>query len=289
MTKPTSQDLRMVPLVDEGKDAEIGDGPPQSATQFFAIPQPKRKPKPPPTPEAPRPAGPPPAAGPAGAPPPMMGGMPPAGMVAPMGIQGPVASGPQAMPQGYPGMGAQMPPGHDPDVNRAQSYRVFAIVAGLMFMVFTALIVTALLTVYAVYSFEDPEPEKVAAVPLPKPARAVDTGVPAAPEPVAKPKPKPRTTPRPRPKAEPEPVAAPTDPGPASITVPASEPFTGMEVKCPSGFRERAMFAGGTATIQNVPREDCYAHLKGGQPVKIKIRGGQSLRCTIIGTAADCS
>ncbi len=228
------------------------------------------------------------------------------GMGAGMGIQGPVAGGPASMPSqgGYP-QPAMMPPdpGGGMDGNRAQSYRVFAIVAALMFMVLSALIVTVGMTVAGVYMTSNAQ--QVAAVPPPKPApksrgTLVDTGAPApvAPAPTKKPRPsrggggssKPNPKPNPGPKAPPAPPPPPANtPGAVTVTIPTSESFTSIEVKCATGFRQRGSFVNGKATVPDVPAMECDLLFKGGLPAQNKISGGQSLNCTFQGGQAVCN
>lgn len=79
------------------------------------------------------------------------------------------------------------------------------------------------------------------------------------------------------------------DPAQATITLePGSPPFTSVEVRCPSGFRERGDFVGGVAKVPGVPRESCDALFKGGPPAKAKISGGESKSCAFVGVAANC-
>jgi hypothetical protein len=98
----------------------------------------------------------------------------------------------------------------------------------------------------------------------------------------AKPVPRPRTAPRP---AAPKPVAGPQ---PISVTIGDATRYTGVEVSCPSGTRLRGTFSGKTATVANVPLEDCALIFKGGAPSKTTIRGGQSKTCTWVGAQAKC-
>ena len=67
-------------------------------------------------------------------------------------------------------------------------------------------------------------------------------------------------------------------------------PFTGIEVVCPvSGFRKRASFAAGSASLPDVPIEDCDLTFKGGPPAKNTIRGGQTKACEFPNGMAVCS
>ncbi len=297
----------MVPLHQEDDDPEIGQGPHQASTQFFALPKPRipdevtplRKADPIATASQPVAAGPPPGMAHHGG---MVPGMVPPGAVppghmqpmAPIGIQGPIAGGPvggYSMPPG-----AQLPPDPSSEMHRAQSYRVFAIVIGLMFMVFTVLAVTVTLTVYGIYWY-DKQPEQrdkdltMAPVAPPPP---VDTGTRVAPPPPPTPQPvQPKTPTGPKPPSQPRPPPEPapaTDPAAVSLTLqPGSPPFTSVEIKCPTGFRERGDFVGGKATVPNVPREDCEALFKGGPPAKTRVTGGDSKSCSFVGgNAANC-
>lgn len=305
---PSGQDLRMVPL---SPDHDEEDRAPQSSsTTFFALPAPVRR-KDPGAGEVaeikrtePAPAGPPPGAPPGGYVP--VGAVPPGyaqgyaapsyapqASMAPIGIQGPIAGG-------YPGMpvAATLPPDLSHDVQRARSYRVFAVVAGLMFMVFSVTIVAVLLMVSVAVlpgKVASDDGSVVAPITSPPPRRpeVVDTGLRPAPIPKeAVPKAGPKAPPGPRPAPAPaRPAPPPTTPGTVTVTLAAgSPPFTSFEVVCSgASFRQRAPFANGSGTLAGVPREDCKLYFKGGPPISTKVTGGQTLSCSFVGSAANCN
>jgi serine/threonine protein kinase len=315
--KPPGEDLAMVVLGTDDVDVEPSGS---SSTSFFSMPKPKKRPSadqddaivplrkhdPIATasgPIASGPVAPPPGAAPPGyapglyAPPPMTPMQ--AAPVVPLGIQGPVAGGGM---YGAPSPhSAQLPPDLQGDVQRAQSYRVFAVVLSLMFMVFSVLIVTVMIAVGVVVYGNQKEATKESLVvgngPPPPPPPPADTGerVPEPPPVVSNPKPAPRTgggapaVPKP---ATPKPAApAPSgDPAQATITLaPGAPPFTSVEVRCQvSGYRDRADFVGGVAKVPGVPREECDVFFKGGPPAKSRISGGQSKTCSFQGVAANC-
>lgn len=312
---PEPKNLRMVPLGGEADDPELGSGAPPGATEFFALPTPRRAVEDDeemvdlrrsdpvaragaPAGAPPGPAAPPPGANPHGGHAPMAAPMP---MAVPMGISGPVASGP--MPVGYPtGAPAMLPPDPNADLDRAKSYRVFAVVAGLMFMVFTALVASLVVLAYGFYVMEQSEPVAqnpvVQPVPAPRGPKGLDTGLakPPPPPPPSSPKPrpspKPSSGPKPAPKPAPPPPPAPVAKGPVTISIPASEPYTAAEVKCDSGVRERGSFVGGKATVPNVPgpgQDNCTLLFKGGGALpKTSVAGGKSYTCTFDGSLANC-
>jgi len=315
------KNLRMVPLSAEADDPELGAGKPSSATEFFALPTPRRqldeddeivdlrrndavaaagRPAAPPPGAPQQPAAPPPGAMPHGGH--MAPGQPPPGapMAVPMGISGPVAGG--SMPPGYP-MNSQpaLPPDPNAELDRAKSYRVFAVVAGLMFMVFTAAVASLMVLAYGFYMLESKEPVAqnpvVQPIPPPAPRGLDDTGVDAAPPPP--PPPKPRAAPSPRPKSAPRPAAPKPPPapepvavGPVVIKLPPSAPFTRVEVKCDGGTRERGSVTGGTATVPNIPgpgQDSCRAVFKGGGGLPTaNVAGGETYTCTFDGSFANC-
>lgn len=87
----------------------------------------------------------------------------------------------------------------------------------------------------------------------------------------------------------PEVAALPTGPGPVTLRLQSSEPHHNAELKCSGGWRERAQFVDQTVHFANVPRnQDCFAHIKGASPIKVRVRVGEPLDCRAIGTAADC-
>jgi hypothetical protein len=294
----SGSDLRMVPLTEaDAEDMEVGQ--PKSATQFFSIPQPKRKSKPMETPPPASASGPSANAGPPpGTAPPGGGSMAPGmGMgMGIIGIQGPVAGAPPSMAPQMHSQGAGLHGQPPADGNRAQSYRVFAILAGLMMMVFMALVVTVMLTVAGVYWTNQTEPVAKVPVTAPPPTRrskAVDTGQPAPPIPTPPIKsptrpsggggtPKPKT---PAPPAPPAPAAA----GTVTVLIPPDASFTSIEVSCSgTDFRNRASFSGGKATLADVPAVECDLKFKGGLPAANKIQGGQTKSCTFPGGQAVC-
>jgi serine/threonine protein kinase len=310
---PPGEDLAMVPLANDEGD-EVAHG--KSSTSFFSLPKPRKVAAAEDEPIQPlrrhdalpaggiasgpvAPASPPPGA--YAGPQPVYAPMTPmqAGPVVPLGIQGPVAGG---MHYGASPHSAQVPPDLQGDVQRAQSYRVFAVVLGLIFMVLSVLVVTVTITVGVVmYGARDTGPKDsqlTVGQPLPPPPPPADTGdrVPDPPPVVSNPKP-PRpgggTAPAPRPtgpKPPPPPPPPSADPAQATVSLaPGSPPFTAVEVRCQvSGFRDRADFVGGTAKIPGVPREECDVFFKGGPPAKARISGGQSKTCSFQGVAANC-
>jgi hypothetical protein len=288
----------MVPLQQDDEDAVRPKG--AGSTTFFTMPSTPRKPSEPASDlrrsdaigTAGAPVGPPPGGGfvPQGAVPPSAMGAP----VAVLGISGPVASMP-----GYPPPAASLPADTSQDMQRARSYRVFAVVAALMLMVCTTMIVTVLLLVFGVTIAN--RDTTTAGADLPPisggagPTSKVDTG--SARPPIAPPvpsgkTPKPKPTggggaaPSPRPAAP----AAPPSVGTVRITLgTGAPPFTSLEVSCSEGFRQREPFAGGAAAVSSVPNGECYANFKGGPPTgRIAVRPGDSKTCTFATGAPDC-
>ncbi len=318
---PPAQNLRMVPLTEEDHDPEIGKGKPHSATEFFAIPKrqssdeefvdlkrtdPVAGASRPPAgataganPHGGAPMAPPPGAAPHGMPMAAPMAMP---MGVPMGISGPVAPG--SLPPGYGAPMASLPPDPSQDLERAQSYRVFAVVAGLMMMVMCAVIIAMGVLAYGVYLMDQNDtaskgPDVLQPPPV-APQAPVDTGVAEAPQPpTAEPTPKPGPRPSPGPSPAPNPTPRPAPPpapvasGPVVIKLPASAGITRVDVKCETSTeRWRESFVNGSATIQNVPgpgSDSCHALLKGpGAPLKIVVAGGKTYDCVIDGTVARC-
>lgn len=223
------------------------------------------------------------------------GAVPPSHVVpiAPIGISGPVAGG-------YGPPPSQLPPDFNQDPNRASSYRVFAVVAGLMFMVFSVTIVAVLLLA-SVVLFPDLTGggDKVAdnidpLPPVKPPPKGVETGLVAAPTlpPEKKKTPVPKDPNAPAPvKKDPVPSTPPVGAtGTVTVTLGAGAPtFTSIEVGCDSGFKQRAPFSGGTASLPGVPRSGCRLSFKGGPFVTMPVQGGQTLTCTFNGTTPTCN
>lgn len=280
--------LEMVPLSANKDEAEANADP--SATAFFAIPAPKAdraKPAPPP----------PQAGGPIGvSSSPMSGG--PMSMGQPPMIGGPIASGPVAagpIVQGpVAGYGAGASPfqvqGPTPTApaaeagQRVQSNRVYAILIAVFLLVGVAVVAAVALI---------PRETTKEAVVTPPPAPVVvakteakadpDTGGPPPP-PVATPKPKAKAP------ATPKPAAPSSGPGTLSVSLADASQATGVEVVCPSGFRQRTALSGGKGSMASVPNESCTMFFKGGPPAQYKpVRGGASYTCKIVGTTAVCN
>jgi len=320
--------LQMVPLAesDDDDDGKPSSATQFFAIPGAKKKKPAAPPKPAgPPPGAPRAAGPPgapPGAPPPGGPPPAaagiaapgMGSMPPG--PAPIGIQGPVAGGAIAGPTaaatpaaaGATPFGAAAPDAGMGDQQRASSFRVYAIVLGLFGMAFLAMVIGVAAIIFVpgllnqsgdanADAGSSTTPSQQAPTVAPKRGgedTAVEEDIPdLPPAPV-------RRTPR-RPSSgsstsggssAPAPAPAPRAPsGPAPVTVnlAAGTPSSSIEIKCPSGFRNRASFAGGAATVANVPQEDCTIYFKGGPPAKFKpVKGGQTLSCRFQGTQAIC-
>jgi hypothetical protein len=78
--------------------------------------------------------------------------------------------------------------------------------------------------------------------------------------------------------------------GTVTVNIPASEPFTSVQLSCTSIAPQRGNFAGGVASVPNVPTsEDCTLNFKGGPPAMFRpVRGGQTLSCTFTGATASC-
>jgi hypothetical protein len=60
-------------------------------------------------------------------------------------------------------------------------------------------------------------------------------------------------------------------------------------VVCPSGFRSRATFVSGEATVGGLPDESCMLSFKGGAPARFHgVQGGQHLTCDFEKGLVDC-
>jgi hypothetical protein len=307
--------MKMVPLSDSGEYLDT-DGDPNS-TQMIALPTPKGTrskslagPPPgglmgsggPPPPPGSRGGGPPPPPGTRGGPPPPMGGPPPpiarqsGGMPPspPVGIRGPVA-GTGGVAQQTPFQATTNAGGGNPEEQRVQSNRVYAIVFGMMALVCVAILVLVLTKIGG------GEPEEVAdttvvsnttARPTPIKAR-VDTGGPPKPPPRrttsrAKPSTKPRRTSSKKPAASSGAPAAGR--GTLIVAIVDASQASAVELNCSAGsYRKKMPFSGGVARFSGVPGSNCELYFKGGIPAKFTpVRAGKSYSCSIIGTTAVC-
>ena len=227
-----------------------------------------------------------------------------------MGGQQPMIQGPIA---GYGG--AQTPfqvqgpqpgdAGAASDKGRTQSHRVYALVLGVVFLVGVATLAAVWLrpgkgvveggetvatnsTAPVVNTTTEKKPRSK--------ARRGDTGEPAAaPEPRRSPPsgggskkssggstaaassapPAPRTT---------------SNPASLTITLAGAAGISGVEVSCPSGFRDRKSISSGHVVFSGVPKEACTLFFRGAAMAKYyPVSGGQNLSCTISGTQGLCN
>jgi serine/threonine protein kinase len=321
--QPPDGMLQMVSLSNDFDLDDDEDGPASSATAFFAIPAPKDKgpgasPLPPPQAAGPVAAGPV-AAGPVAAGPvaagPVAAGPVAAGPIAsgPV-VKGPVVQGPTANGQvasystgqnasPFQVSGGTPPPPADHGA-RTQSNRVYAILLAMFFLVGVAVFVAVWFRPGTtdeptdVATLEDNDP-RVATDRAKKPTKSDDDKEPsdtgaaeddydkviAKKPPVKRP---PRQNSGSNSSNKPAPSAPKVGNGTVKIAI-VSGSATMLEVTCPSGFRERTSFNAGSASLTGLPSgEKCTAHFKGGAPSSFPVRGGQSLRCTLTDTTANC-
>ena len=102
------------------------------------------------------------------------------------------------------------------------------------------------------------------------------------------------------PSSEPAPVPAPAAAAPVpephdprssiEVRLPAGQPFSAIEVRCASGFRQRAPISDGVGVLPGVPPgETCRVHLLGGTPHTFKAASGQVVECRDIDGVLACS
>lgn len=197
-----------------------------------------------------------------------------AGPATPFQVSGPT-------PQGVPGAEVEQ---------RVQSTRLYAILFALFMLIGVAVVVAVW------FQRDTPEPAPVQSTPQTVVAddsikvkkKEEDTGI-APPPPPPEPKPRTtRTTSTRKPKA---PAPPPTSPGSIKVTLTDPNAFTSVTVLCPSGFRAKGTFAGGSATLNGVPAgESCTLSFAGGlQPGRFSgAQAGQALTCNMVGTGMIC-
>ena len=307
-------------------DDEEDNAENSGATAFFAIPAPKDKaPRPSNMASQPGPfSGAPVAAGPVAAGPvaagPIAAGPVAAGPIA----AGPVAAGPTPLVQGPVAPGEQVasystgqpatpfqvagdrPPPPADHGARTQSNRVYAILLAMFFLVGVAVFLAVwfrpgggdgdALAEGTTQENGGGGAQQIGAKPPTKAAKAEvkndgDTAAPVEDDP--------RVTRPPPPKRPPKssgssgtsgttPAAPKIGNGVVKIAIVGGLATT-LEVTCPSGFRKRANFNAGSATVSGVPSgEQCTAYFKGGAPSNFPVKGGMSLRCTLTDTTANC-
>ena len=297
----------MLQMVSLSNDFGPGDdAPAASATAFFALPAPKDK-----APAAPPGASP--VAPGSVAPTPVVAGPVAQGPVA----QGPIAQGPAAQGQqadqvaSYPAgqsatpfqVSGDTPPPPADHGARTQSNRVYAILLAMFFLVGVAVFVAvwfrpgmgdsdALADIASEQNTG--EAQTIGSTKPDDGADGKDTAEPSVEEDprVSKPKPAVVRKPTTNTQSSGSSGSRPSSPGVGSGTIRISiigGAAVYMEVTCPSSYRKRAYFSAGSASVTGVPPgEQCTAFFKGGAPSNFPVRGGQSLRCTLTDTTANC-
>ena len=182
--------------------------------------------------------------------------------------------------------------GANPDEQRVQSNRVYAIVLGMFGLVCLALLAQVFLPDGDDAS-SSKSSEVVATTTKPKNntrSKTVDTGGPTAPPPVAR-----------RPARSSAPARAPAQRSTTSragsagrgtviIKLPDSTQASAAELVCTAGaYRLRKPFSSGVASFSGVPGGACTVFFKGGIPAKFSpVTAGRSYTCNIMGITAVC-
>lgn len=283
--------LTMESLSDTADSREVSGDP--NATEFWAIPTPKAERAQPSAPPPPVGGMAPPPMPSAGGPPPPPGGGPPrpvaqAGAPVAPAIRGPVAS-PSGPASATPFKASTNAGGVNPEEQRVQSNRVYAIVFGMFGLVCMAVLILLFVGIGGDEEAST-KSEVVAQVSSKsKPAKNIDTGGPVKPPPVTRRASRPSPAPGPA-AARPRTSAPSAGRGSVIVKLPDSAQSSGVELVCASGaYRLRKSFAGGVASFSGVPGGSCTLYFKGGIPAKFTpVTAGRSYTCNIIGTTAVC-
>ena len=289
--------LHMQSLSDLADAREVESDP--NSTEFWAIPTPKADrvttSGPPPSPTGGM-APPPPLPG-GGPPPPRTGAPPPAArsnVVTTPAISGPVAS-PSGPASATPFKASTSAGGLNPEEQRVQSNRVYAIVLGMFGLVCVAVLGLVFVGIGGDDDDGAKPSETVASTSTTKSttrSKPVDTGGPPSPPPPVTRRPqrttRPTTTSTPR--STPRSSASSAGRGTVIVKLPDSTQSSAVELVCASGaYRLRKSFAGGVANFGGVPGGSCTLYFKGGIPAKFTpVTAGRSYTCNIIGTTAVC-
>jgi len=217
----------------------------------------------------------------------------------PQAIQGPVVGyGGAQSGGGTPFVVSGPTPGSAPPADadsRVQSTRLYAILFACFVLVSVAIVVAVWLRPGggsgdgdAVADNGSTAPNTAVVDGIRKKAEPKDTGVVEA-----APAPKPtrhRTSSKVKTTAAPAP-SPPSNPG--AITVKLGDPngFSSMTVLCPSGFRAKGTFSGGSATVGGVPAgQSCSLIFNGGiSPGRFSgAKAGRTFTCSMIGSGMVC-
>ena len=180
---------------------------------------------------------------------------------------------------------AAIPP--SASTGRSSSYRRYAVVVSMGFAAALAAVVTVGAVGGVLWSQPGPqvsEPEPLVAVAAKKAKGAADTAsLPGNSRPKQY-----RAAPKPKPK--PAPARSSGSVGAGPFVVKLAQGATSVEVKCGGGYRQRAAFAGGVATVPDLPvGEDCTVIFKGGPPAQFRpVRAHMTVECSLQGTTAVC-
>lgn len=84
---------------------------------------------------------------------------------------------------------------------------------------------------------------------------------------------------------------APTSdsPGRINIILAPSVVANGVELTCPSGYRNRAVVERRTAVFEGVPQQDCMMIFKGGPPLRYQPLGWGTYTCQVSGSTVLCN
>jgi serine/threonine protein kinase len=281
--------LSMESLSDKADSREVAVDP--NATEFWAIPTPKAERAKPTAPPPPPGGMAPPPMPPGGGPPPPPGGGPPRPIAqsgAPMApaIQGPVAS-PSGPASSTPFKASTNAGGVNPEEQRVQSNRVYAIVFGMFGLVCLAVLILVFVGIGGDEEVSGSSEVVTQTSTKSKPVKNIDTGGPAKPPPVTRRPSRPAPGPA---AARPQSSASSAGRGSVIVKLPDSAQSSGVELVCASGaYRLRKSFAGGVASFSGVPGGSCTLYFKGGIPAKFTpVTAGRSYTCNIIGTTAVC-
>jgi hypothetical protein len=218
----------------------------------------------------------------------------------PMGIQGPVASGPVASASSPP---PESQGGDASHSGRAKSWRLYGAILGVMTLLMCSGVLAVSLHFLGQERSVQDKPRVTNQVETPRPTPALqpqaDTATPVAKpaprpappkRPTIQPAPAPRAAPAPRPQPAPAPVAQPTGGVmPVTVNFSGDNPFTRIVVSCETtGFQDLGRFSGGTAVVANVPQDDCRILFKGASSASHSIRGGGTFQCSSAGGGVTC-
>ncbi|MFT4624008.1 MAG: hypothetical protein ACI8PZ_002664 [Myxococcota bacterium] len=170
---------------------------------------------------------------------------------------------------------------------RADTVQVVAIMAGLLFVVGSAMVLSGAVVFAGLAWTGTLEGVTAAGDGTDDPTHIRDTGI-VRRGVIEAPQTRRRTGGGAAPAPDAAPVVEAPQPAPVTVIIQGGVMFHEVEVSCPSGWRGRSRVSGDRSTVKDVPPNmECRLTFKGGVPAQTKVYAGQTISCSF--TPLNCS